>query len=170
MLLKSKSVFRSLINGIRHDWVYWNQPNWRSRIFKFVIQTTRIIQRPYYFLKWYEISNTLFQNKRYLKNGTHVFYSWKLRDPLHFNAMIRESVGRIHRRSDCPKDDGVYRDRTFKRKIWSNKFKYVGTTWECYACLFEPVERAYATGGEEGGFYFGSNSSWSKNERRAENV
>ena len=168
MLLKARSVFRSLINEIEHDWIYSYKPKWTCRIFRFLKDVAYYsTKKPYYFLKWYEVLKTEYERGQHGRKI--VFISWRLRDPLHINAMVREGVGRIHKpkgRKICPADDEVFRDRNYKKKLWSNKFKYIDTDYECYACLFEPVEKAYATGGEEGGFYFGTGSSWSKRERR----
>ena len=54
MLLKARSVFRSLINEIEHDWIYSYKPKWTCRIFRFLKDVAYYsTKRPYYFIKWY---------------------------------------------------------------------------------------------------------------------
>ncbi len=157
---RRKSIYSNLIEEWKYPILY---RSWRTAIYRPVQKIFyNLTKRPYYFLKWYEISRSSTKNK--WEHQT-IFKTWRLRDPLNFNITIRQNVGKIHSHYDCPSDDCVYRDRCFKRYLWSKKLRYQETSYTCYACLFAPVEDYYSSGGMEGGMYFGSNSSWDRNER-----
>lgn len=157
---RRKSIYSNLIEEWKYPILY---RSWRTAIYRPVQKIFyNLTKRPYYFLKWYEISRSSTKDK--WEHQT-IFKTWRLRDPLNFNITIRQNVGKIHSHYDCPGDDCVYRDRDFKRYLWSKKLRYQETSYICYACLFAPVEDYYSSGGMEGGMYFGSNSSWDRNER-----
>ena len=151
---KGLSVFQTLLTEWRYSIAI---RNWRTSIFRPIKRTVyNLTLKPYYYLKWFELVDATHEAER------TIFKRWKLRDPLIIEVQVREQEG-FHKR--CGSDD-VVRDRVYKRYLWNplSKYKYFETSYYCNECLFDPVERYYSSGGDEGGFFFGSNSDWSEFE------
>jgi hypothetical protein len=152
------SVFQTLLTEWRYSIAI---RNWRTSIFRPIKRTVyNLTLKPYYYLKWFELVDAIHEAER------TIFKRWKLRDPLNIEATVRTNVNDIHSRKDCPNDDSVIKDRVFKKYLWSKQFKYVETQYQCLACLFEPVEKFYSSGGDEGGMHFGSKASWNEIEEK----
>jgi len=132
---KRKSVFGSLIKNLNDTWRY----------------------RIFYPLRNFELKT----------HGYPRFKTWKLKDPLVIEYMIRDDHSGTECKI-CPEgidECHIIKDQLFKRKIWSNQIQYIKTEYICEDRLFNPVEKYYASCGDEGGMYFGSNAGWEEVEK-----
>ena len=94
------------------------------------------------------------------------FITWKLKNPLVVEYMTRDiAATECNLCSEESDKCTIIKDRHFERKIWSNQIQYKKTEYICENRLFNPVEKYYASGGEEGGMHFGSNATWEEAER-----
>ena len=100
----------------------------------------------------YKISEKVFGNRSEHLKETY----WELRDPLKIKTVVKTSY------KYCPSCAALERTkldhadllRWYERYLWSSKYTYLYTRGECEDLIFEPLERWYETGGEEGSSHF----------------
>jgi len=149
---KNKSIFKTLLDE-------WRFPiairNWRTAIILPIKNTFRsVFLTPYYKLKWFKLD---------LSTKHMQFIKWELKNPLKVSYMSRSNSK--HCQLCKEKYCGATKDRFFERYIWSSKIKYIETVGTCETRLFEPYESFLSSGGEDGGMYFGHESTWTTVEK-----
>ena len=116
-----------------------------------------------FLMSYYDVRNYRKEISHNERRYTSRWIYWELRDPLKIKYQTR-SWG-YH----CKECEALERDHTdhleyrrnFERYIWSKKINYIDTNCTCDDLLFEPLERWYGSGGEEGsGLFAGANSQW----------
>ena len=149
---KNKSIFKTLLDDLRFPIAF---RNWRTAIIRPIKNTLRsVFLTPYYKLKWFKLD---------LSTKHMQFIKWELKNPLKVSYMSRSNSK--HCQLCKEKYCGATKDRFFERYIWSNKIKYIKTTGTCETRLFEPYESYLSSGGEDGGMYFGHESTWTTVEK-----
>ena len=149
---KNKNVFKTLLNEWRYPIVI---RNWRTTIFlKIKNIAWAIFLTPYYKLKWFKLN----LSTKYMH-----FITWELKNPLKINYQSRSTFE--HCTLCKEKYCNAIKDRFFERYIWSDKIKYIETVGTCETRLFEPYESFLSSGGEDGGMYFGHESTWTTVEK-----
>ena len=99
---------------------------------------------------------------------------WELQKPLTLTYAFRStnnycpSCAQLEEDEDIECEDLNHAEfiKFYERPIWSFKFKYYYTACTCEDLLFEPLERWYGTGGEEGSPLFSRvDAQWDINEK-----
>ena len=151
---KTKSVFSTLFQEWKYPIGTDTKWSWRTSLF---IKIKRfnyfILFSPYYTIRNFKLESS--NNRR--------FTTWELINPLKIKFMSRSSFNYCKKCND--ESCCAIKDKYFERDILSRKIKYIKTVGTCENKLFSPYETYLGSGGEEGGFYFGSNATWTTNEK-----
>ena len=143
MLLKKRSLFSSLFKKLQWHWIFNPSYYWIN-----------IKLKCYYPIRNYEykISEKVFGNRSEHLKETY----WELRDPLKIKTVVKTSYKYCHSCAALERTKLDHADllRWYERYLWSSKYTYLYTRGECEDLIFEPLERWYETGGEEGSSHF----------------
>ena len=170
LVLKIKELINNQIWLIREYSKSFDNNLYRGfyEVYKFKLHTL-LIHKPR--MLYYSIRN--YTRFRHLHDH-NMFVIWELVKPLTLTYSFRStdnfcpSCAKLEEELGYDEKDLNHAEfvKFYERPIWSFNFKYYYTACTCEDLLFEPLERYYGSGGDEGsGLITRNDSQWDINEK-----